>query len=98
MGRVDLLRALSVGLILLLAAPISAAQQEPSFTSRANLVSVPALVRDGSGSPVYGLHANDFIIEDDGVAETVHLDEARDAEPLSLMIAVERGRRSHREF
>jgi len=94
----DLGRAFSVGLILPLVVLISQARQEPSFTSRANLVSVPALVRDASGSPVYGLHANDFIIEDDGVPQTVHLAEAQGAEPLSLMIAVERGRRANREF
>jgi hypothetical protein len=98
MTGVDLGRAFSVVLILPLAVLISRAQQEPRFASRANLVSVPTLVRDASGSAVYGLHANDFIIEDDGVAETVHLDERNDAEPLSLMIAVERGRRAKREF
>jgi len=84
--------------ILPLAVHISPAQQEPKFASRANLVSVPALVCDASGAAVYGLHATDFVIEDDGVAQIMYLDEASHAEPLSLMIAVERGRRASREF
>ncbi|MBO0912029.1 MAG: VWA domain-containing protein [Acidobacteria bacterium] len=91
-------RALGAVWMLPLAVPVLCAQQEPTFASRANLVSVPVLVRDASGSAVYGLHANDFIIEDDGAAETVHLDERTQPEPLSLMIAIERGRRAKREF
>jgi len=94
----DLGRAFGVVWILPLALEVSAAGQGPGFTARANLVSVPVVVRDASGNAVYGLDANDFIIEDDGVQETVHLDGRADAEPLSLVIAVERGRRASREF
>jgi hypothetical protein len=47
---------------------------------------------------VYGLHAEDFIIEDNGVAQTVHLNEGAEPEPLSIMIAVQCGRRAKREF
>jgi len=74
------------------------AQENPNFASRANLVPVPTLVRDAAGNAVYGLHAEDFIIEDDAVPQTVHLDEAAEDEPLSLVIAVQRGRRANREF
>jgi len=74
------------------------AQENPNFASRANLVPVPTLVRDTAGNAVYGLHAEDFIIEDDAVPQTVHLDEAAEDEPLSLVIAVQRGRRANREF
>ena len=74
------------------------AQENPRFTSRANLVPVPTLVRDAAGNAVYGLHAEDFIIEDDAVPQTVHLDEVAENEPLSLVIAVQRGRRANREF
>jgi VWFA-related protein len=74
------------------------AQQEPSFTSQGNLVPVPTLVRDAAGNAVYGMQAQDFIIEDDGVEQAVHLDESADAEPISLVIAVQCGRRSEREF
>src|ERR1700681_487076 len=73
-------------------------QQEPSFSSQGNLVPVPTLVRDAAGNAVYGLRAQDFIIEDDGVEQAVHLDEAAEAEPISLVIAVQCGRRAEREF
>ena len=60
-------------LAIFLARSLSA-QENPSFTSRANLVPIPTLVRDAEGNAVYGLHAEDFIIEDDAVQQTVHLD------------------------
>ena len=85
-------------LILVLIRALATAQQEPGFTSRANLVRVPTLVRDANGQAVYGLHAKDFIIEDDGVAQAVHLDETAEVTPISLMIAVQCGRRANREF
>ena len=56
------------------------------------------MVRDGKGDIVYGLHAQDFSIEDDGVQQAVHLDEAAEAVPVSLVIAVQTGRRAWREF
>ena len=59
---------------------------------------VPALVRDKSGEIVYGLQAKDFIIEDDGVVQTVHLDEAAESEPVSLVVAVQCGRRADFEL
>lgn len=74
------------------------AQENPRFTSRTNLVPVPTLVRDAEGNAVYGLRAEDFIIEDDTVPQTVHLDETAEDEALSLVIAVQCGRRASREF
>src|SRR5215831_6099188 len=85
-------------LFLLLFATIAAAQQEPVFSSHDNLVPVPTLVRDADGNAVYGLHAQDFIIQDDGVEQPVHLDEQDEPQPISLMIAVQSGRRANREF
>ena len=74
------------------------AQQEPTFSSQSNLVLVPTMVRDEKGDIVYALHAQDFIIEDDGIEQVVHLDEAAEAAPVSLVIAVQTGRRARREF
>ena len=76
----------------------AAAPQEPTFNAQSNVVVVPTLVRDANGSVVYGLQAKDFIIEDDGVEQAPYLDEAAEAEPVSLMIAVQCGRRAWREF
>ena len=72
--------------------------QEPSFRSQSNVVIVPVLVRDLTGHAIYGLHAPDFVLEDDGVEQAVQLDESVDAEPLSVMVAIQTGRRAWREF
>lgn len=75
-----------------------AAGQEPTFRSESNVVLVPALVKDGDGKIAYGLSAKDFIVEDDGVPQDVRLDESVEVEPVSLVIAVQTGRRAPREF
>jgi len=88
----------SVGLLLpVLVTALAGAQNAHDLSSQANLVRVPTLVRDASGLAVLGLHAQDFIVEDDGAAQTVHLDEAAESEPVSLVIAVQCGRRAKRE-
>jgi VWFA-related protein len=94
----NVLRNPSLLLFAILMTPFILAQQGPLFASRANLVPVPTLVRDGKGSAVYGVKPEDFVIEDDGVPQTVHLDEAAEGQPLSIMIAVQPGRRANREF
>ncbi|HUC29084.1 MAG TPA: hypothetical protein VMR80_05850 [Candidatus Acidoferrum sp.] len=71
---------------------------ETTIRSQANLVLVPALVKDPSGGIVYGLHADDFIIEDDGVTQPGRLDETPEGQPVSLVVAVQRGRRAYAEF
>jgi VWFA-related protein len=76
-----------LGLFSLMAAGL-VAQEEPTFRSQTNLVLVPTLVRDSSDHAVYGLQAKDFILEDNGVAQTVHLDEEPEAEPLSIVVAI----------
>jgi VWFA-related protein len=75
-----------------------AAPQEPTFNAQSNVVLVPTLVRDAKGNVVYGLQAKDFIIEDDGLEQTPYLDEAAEAGPVSVIIAVQCGRRGWREF
>ncbi len=72
--------------------------QEPTFHSETNAVLVPALVRDEKDHAVYGLQAKDFVVEDDGVAQAVHLDETADAQPISLVVVVQRGGRANYEF
>ena len=80
--------------VLLLIVP-AAAQQ---ITARSNLVPVPTLVLDEHGKNVFGLHEQDFIIEDDGIEQLVHIDEAAESKPLSLIVAVQCGRRANREL
>ena len=87
--------SLHVVMFMLVFGPV-AAQQEPTFNAQSNVVLVPTLVRDANGNVVYGLQAKDFIIEDNGVDQVPYLDEAGEAEPVSLMIAVQTGRRAWR--
>jgi VWFA-related protein len=72
--------------------------QETTLRSQSSVVLVPSLVKDASGAAVYGLQAKDFVIEDDGIAQAVHLDEEAEGQAVSLVIAVQRGRRASYEF
>jgi VWFA-related protein len=77
---------------------LTAAAQEPTFRAQSNVVTVPVLVRDEQGKPVYGLQARDFIVKDDGVAQSVQMDQAAESEPVSMVVALQSGRRAGREF
>lgn len=68
------------------------------FRTQSNVVLVPALVRDKAGDIVYGLQAKDFVIEDNGVPQEGHLDEAAEDNPVSLVVAVQCGRRTDFEL
>jgi len=72
--------------------------QETTLRSQANVVLIPALVKDPQGNTVYGLQVKDFIVEDDGVEQTLRLDEAPEGQPVSLVLAVQRGGRAAYEF
>ena len=90
-----------IKLIFLLSFTCAAAillAQEPTFRSQSNIVLVPALVRDSTGHAVYGLQAKDFVVEDNGVPQPIRLDEDVDGEPLSIVVAIQTGRKGPREF
>jgi len=44
------------------------------------------------------LKAHDFIVEDDGVEQPARMDEVQEGQPISLVIAIQTGRRAFREF
>lgn len=85
-------------MLALAAAVYCRAQDKTTFTSQSNLVAVPTLVVDGGGKTVEGLRTADFVIEDDGVTQKVLLEDDPDVRPVSLMIAVQCGRRASREY
>jgi VWFA-related protein len=93
-------------LVALLAADGAPAQDTPAQDTQAqdtihtqsNVVIVPALVKNAKGEAVYGLGAKDFVVEDDGVEQPVRLDEAAEGSAMSLVIAIQRGRRANYEF
>ena len=94
------LRSLGITLLLslLFTVGLANAQEEPTFRTQSNVVLVPVLVRDKAGEIIYGLHSKDFIIEDDGVPQAVQLDEAAESEPVSLVVAIQCGRRADYEL
>ena len=93
------LRPVPLITLILASSFLLSAQEEPTFRTQVlNVVLVPALVRDKAGDTVYGLQSGDFIIEDDGVPQAVRLDEAAEAEPVSLVVAIQTGRRADFEL
>jgi len=76
----------------------NALSQETTLRSQANVVLIPTLVKDQQGAIVYGLQAQDFIVEDDGAPQAVRLDETPEGQPISLVVAIQRGRRAYYEF
>ena len=72
--------------------------QDTTLRTQSNVVLIPALVKDAQGSIVYGLHAKDFIVEDDGVEQAARLDETPEGQPISLVVAIQRGRRAYAEL
>jgi VWFA-related protein len=88
-----------VHLLLLLVLPLgSSLPQETTFHSQSNVVVIPALVKSAKGEVVYGLGAKDFVVEDDGVEQAVRLDAAAEGSAVSLVVAIQRGRRANYEF
>jgi len=84
--------------LLLLLTSAASPQQAPNLRVQSNVVLVPTLVKDAEGHVVYGLNQSDFVIEDDGVEQAVHLEEFAESEPASVVVAVQIGRRAWREY
>jgi len=85
-------------LALLTGGAASSLAQETTFHSQSNVVVIPALVKSAKGEIVYGLGAKDFVVEDDGVEQAARLDEAAEGSAVSLVVAIQRGRRANYEF
>jgi VWFA-related protein len=64
----------------------------------ANEVLVPTLVEKRGGGVIYGLKPQDFILEDNGVAQKIRVQEEMDTAPVALVVAVEQGGVSVLEF
>jgi hypothetical protein len=81
------------GLAFGLASSICLAQTNPpAIRAQSNVVFVPTLVKTKTGNIVFGLSAGDFIVEDNGVEQSVQVDELAEADPLSVVVAVQVGR------
>jgi len=69
--------------------PSSASSQIPSLAVRSNLVLVPALVKTKAGEIVFSLTADDFILTDNGVPQSLRLEPDTDSQPLALAVIVQ---------
>src|SRR6202040_734643 len=97
-ARRDSLKRAGTHLLLLALLGGAAFSQETTFHSQSNVVVIPALVKSAHGEAVYGLTAKDFVVEDDGEEQALHVDEAAEGQPVSMVIAIQRGRRADYEF
>jgi VWFA-related protein len=76
----------------------SAAVDTQSLQVTTTEVLVPTLIEKKGGGLIYGLKANDFVVEDDGVAQKIRVQEELDTAPVALVVAVEEGGASVLEF
>jgi VWFA-related protein len=70
----------------------------PSLRVTTTEVLVPTLVEKRGGGVIYGLKPRDFILEDNGVAQKIRVQEEMDTAPVALVVAVEQGGVSVLEF
>jgi len=61
-------------------------------------VLVPTLVEKRGGGILYGLRADDFVLEDNGVQQNIRVQEEMDTAPVALVVAVELSGASVLEF
>ncbi len=74
-------------------------RQVPVLTVRSNLVLVPVLVKTKASKIVFSLTADDFVLTDDGIPQSVQVEPDTDSEPLALAVILQTGGRgaSHLE-
>jgi VWFA-related protein len=80
------------------AKPMPSQQTEPTLRVTTNVVLVPTLVEKDHGEVIYGLKSGDFVLEDNGVPQQLHVEEDMDTAPVALVVAVEQGRMAGLEF
>jgi VWFA-related protein len=78
--------------------PVPGSGDTPTLRLTTKEVLVPTLVEKRGGGIVYGLKGDDFVVEDNGVPQKVHVQEEMDTAPVALVVAVERGGVSVLEF
>jgi VWFA-related protein len=68
------------------------------FAVHSNLVFLPTRVQSRTGETIYGLMPEEFIVEDNGVRQSVQVDEDPDSTGVSLVVVVQCGRSAPSEF
>ena len=72
--------------------------EDPKFTARSNLVFLPTRVQTRQGTTIYGLKAEQFIVEDNGVRQAVSVDDDPESTGLSLVVVIQCSRSAVSEF
>lgn len=78
--------------------PMPGSNDTPTLRITTKEVLVPTLVENHDGGILYGLKGGDFVVEDNGVPQKVHVQEEMDTAPVALVVAVEQGGVSALEF
>ncbi len=76
----------------------SALAQSYTLQTQSNVVLIPTTVQTKHGAMLYTLKADQFVVEDNGVAQAIHLDEDTDALGLSLVVLVQCSRSAAVEY
>jgi hypothetical protein len=84
--------------ILALAATLLSSQDTDKFTVRSDLVFLPTRVQTKKGDTIYGLKPDQFVVEDNGVRQTVTIDEDPESSGLSLVVVVQCSRSAEDEM
>ena len=66
-------------------------QSKSTIRTSSTLVLVPALVKTKSGETVFSLTTDDFSLLDNGVPQTLKMEQDTDSQPLALVVIVETG-------
>jgi VWFA-related protein len=69
-----------------------------TLTVQSNIVFVPTTVRTRKGDILYGLKADQFVVEADGVPQAIKLDESDDVRPIALAVVVQCSREYAMEY
>ncbi len=98
------MRTLLSVLLLLSAIPCLAQEPKPaddqSYTlkTQSNIVLVPTTVQTKHGDILYTLKQDQFVVEDNGVPQAIHLDQDTDSLGLSLVVVVQCSRSAGWEY
>jgi VWFA-related protein len=79
---------------------VDAHAQEAPYTlkTQSNVVLIPTTVQTRHGEILYGLKPSQFVVEDNGAPQTIHLDEDTDSLGLSLAVVIQCSRAAAVEF
>ncbi len=73
------------------AVPLPAQGAPPTIRTQSNLVLVPTMVTNPDGETVFSLTAGDFTLTDNGVPQSIVVDDDSNPSPISMVVAIETG-------